>query len=174
MQVQYHTTSDLVHRDLTQNTHTSLQISIGEELGQQFEDAEKLLSTLNEAMSYHGRLATASVQDSSSLHYLQGRLSSSYQCHEIEKRHWRRLFSELCRRHEIDVSYISKSPFPELDDGAWADLASSASAGSPWVSLFEIFEPHLGSHAGVVIAAYSGDSCKFVILVLTDMASNNN
>lgn len=149
-----------MHRDLTENAHTSLQISMGEELGQQFEDEEKLLSTLNEAMSYHGRLAATSNQDQSYLHYLQGRLSSSYQCHEIEKRHWRRLFSELCRRHEIDVSYILKSPFSELDDGAWADLASSASAGSLWVTLFEIFEPYLGSHAGVVVAAYSGDSCK--------------
>ncbi|KAH6667171.1 hypothetical protein B0J14DRAFT_183853 [Halenospora varia] len=36
--------------------------------------------------------------------------------------------------------------------------AGSASAGSLWVSLFEIFEPHLGSHAGVVVAAYCGDS----------------
>jgi hypothetical protein len=161
VQIQHQTTSDFVHSDLTENAHTSLQISIGEELGQQFEDEEKLLSILNEAMSYHGRLATASVQDPSSLHYLQCRLSSSYQCHEIEKRHWRRLFSELCRRHEIDVSNILKSPFPELDGGAWADLASSASAGSLWVSLFEIFEPYLGSHAGVVIAAYSGNSCKF-------------
>ena len=146
-----------MHRD---NAHTSLQISIGEELGQQFEDEEKLLSTLNEAMSYHDRLATASDQDPSYLYYLQSRLSSSYQCHEIEKRHWRRLFSELCRRHEIDVSYSLKSPFPELDDGAWADLVTSASAGSLWVLLFEIFEPYIGSHAGVVIAAYSGDSCK--------------
>jgi hypothetical protein len=151
---------DLVHKGLTENVHASLQISIGEELGQQFEDEEKLLSNLDEAMAYHDRYATTSNQDQSYLHYLQGRLSPSYQCHEIEKRHWRRLFSELCRRHEVDVSYILKSPFSELDDGAWAELASSASAGSLWVSLFEIFEPYLGSHAGVVIAAYSGDSCK--------------
>jgi hypothetical protein len=149
-----------VRRDLTENAYTNMQISIGEELAQQFDDEQKLLSTLNEAMSHHSRLATAPGQGPSYLHYLQGRLSSSCQCHEIEKRHCRRLFSELCRRHEIDVSYIAKSPFPEIEDGAWADLASSASAGSLWVSLFEIFEPYLGSHAGIVIAAYSGDSCK--------------
>ena len=149
-----------MHGDLTENAHISLQINIGEELGRQFEDEKKLLSTLNEAMLYHGQLAIAPDQDPSYLHYLQGRLSSSYQCHEIEKRHWRRLFSELCTRHELDVSSILKSPFSEIDVGSWADLASSASAGSLWVSLFEIFEPYLGSHAGVVIAAYTGDSCK--------------
>jgi hypothetical protein len=58
------------------------------------------------------------------------------------------------------MSYILKSSFPELGNGAWTDLASSAFAGSLWVSLFEIFELHLGSHAGVVIAAYNGDSYK--------------
>jgi hypothetical protein len=149
-----------VHRDLTEDAHTSLQINIGKKLGQQFDDEQKILSTLNESMSYHGQLPTTSDQDPSFLHYLQGRLSSSCQCHEIEKRHWRRLCSELCKQHGIDVSHILKSPFPEIDDGAWADLASLASAGSIWVSVFEIFEPYLGSHAGVVIAAYGGDSCK--------------
>jgi hypothetical protein len=130
-----------VHKDLTEIARISLQISIGEELGRQFEDEEKLLSALNEAI-------VGPDLDPSYLHCLQHRLSSSYQCHEIEKRHWRRLLSELCGRHETDVTCLRASP-----------LASSASADSLWVSLFEIFEPYLGSNAGVVIAAYSGDSC---------------
>lgn len=159
-QTQHQTTKDLVHKDLTEIARISLQISIGEELGRQFEDEEKLLSALNEAIVYHGRLTMAPDFDPSYLHCLQGRLSSSYQCHEVEKRHWRRLLSELCGLHEIDVTCITASPFSELDVRSWADLATSASAGSLWVSLFEIFEPYLGSNAGVVIAAYSGNSCK--------------
>jgi len=35
---------------LIKDAHTSRQISIGEELGQQFDDEQKLLSALNEAI----------------------------------------------------------------------------------------------------------------------------
>jgi hypothetical protein len=34
MQIQYQTTNNIVHRDLTESIHTSLKISIGKELGQ--------------------------------------------------------------------------------------------------------------------------------------------